>query len=210
MNLENVRIEKVSAIVVGMVFDIQQVRLDKLRAESGFQFITAVGAQILLGNPNAACVQMSIQPNRMEFVSTNGKDFETGTFFESIKRVVGCISNVEFKVTAVGTNYLLNFSVPGVSSAASYMRDNFLKDATRIGSLMGEDVLSSATRIILGEPAKYRDIKLHPKELVGPEFETLFHVHRQEDGLSVVGLPDHLEARFKTELEQFVSDLRKL
>src|SRR5207245_8672862 len=66
----------------------------------------------------------------------------------------------------------------GYERAGLFVRDRFLVQPTKLEQVLGKQVFATSVRLLHGDPAEYRDIRITPENLSGPRLVLNYHFHQ--------------------------------
>jgi len=155
-------------------YDLQPLGVDSIR-ELGFPKVANENGVIQFADlENARAVRL--QPKRVEFEFAKIDSLAPELVGAAVVKFLNKVGNK--RISALGTNYMSQVVMEGVSDAGAFIKNTFLRDEARLSATLGKSVIASSTRFFAGTPNDYYDIRLSLTEIGKPAFLYNLHVHK--------------------------------
>lgn len=202
MPIVNFIVDKATVVALSPAIRLANISIDRIRAVSGSFVVGSFGDRIVVGSPLVEYPLVIITEGRIEFSSRTGEAVDSDGFIELVDKVSQAVHAEGVDTTAIGTNYLVSFEVPGAGSGGTYIRDRFLRGQEKIAAMWDKPLISSATRMVFGDVNNFDDLKIHPLDLTGKKMGSHYHVHNSKT-LPLKGIREYVFDRLKSEPAKF-------
>lgn len=198
MPIDKFVVDRATVVALSPSIRLANISVDRIRAVSGTFVVGAFGDRIVVGSPLVEYPLVLITDGRIEFSSRAGEAIDSDSFIELVDKVAQAIHQEGVDTTAIGTNYLVSFEVPGAVSGGTFIRDRFLHGQAKIAAMWNKPLISSATRMVFGDTNNFDDLKIHPLDLTGTKMGSHYHIHCSKT-LPLNAMRDYVLGRLKSE-----------
>jgi len=203
MQLNNPKFLSVNIIYLYDMFPLEKISLDEIKKTVEVpEVIYNKALNTIIAGDTENKWHASIQSTKLEYADNNSYSFKD----RKIDKLYKLLSIVQFAIKAYGVNLRVQGGIDNSQTAGEYIRDNFLQNREKFEKKFNGDVFAYSTRVFLGKPENYRDLRFFPVTLQGNSIQIDYHLHKD---IAIVD-SDKLIKDTKDAVEFSIADFRKI
>ncbi len=178
MSIKNTNDQKLILVCIFDPLPLDKIKIDQIRQEGLFEFITEFeGNAILLAN-QVKKVQASVQLTRLEYTDINQTEFEKRSL-DLFEKLLQVLPPLRIKAIGINLHYTLVFDNDII--AAEFVRDKFLKNQDTLQNTLAKPIIGSSIRFFYGAPDEHFDVRIYTLELKDKDVQVSLHKHKDVD-----------------------------